>query len=78
MPEIFRGFGLVFVIFPNDHDPAHVHVFHGEEKCRIFLAGPKVADSPRCTLSPANLRKALRLTMENRARLIEEWERIHG
>jgi len=78
MPEIFRAFGLVFVIFPDDHDPAHVHVFHGAEKCKIYLAGPRVADSPRCTLSPTNLRKALRLTKENRARLIEEWEKYHG
>lgn len=39
MPEIFRAFGLVFVIFPDDHDPPHVHVFHGGETCKIYLAG---------------------------------------
>lgn len=78
MPEIFRAFGLVFVIFPDDHDPPHVHVFHGKEKCKIFLEGPRVAEKPRCSLSKANLRKALKLALENRAVLLLEWEKVHG
>lgn len=78
MPEIFRAFGLVFVIFPDDHDPPHVHVFHGGETCKIYLAGPRVAEKPRCSLSVANLRKALRLVRDNRARLLDEWENLHG
>ena len=78
MLEIFRAFGLVFVIFPDDHDPPHVHVFHGGETCKIYLAGPRVAEKPRCSLSVANLRKALRLVRDNRARLLDEWENLHG
>jgi hypothetical protein len=78
MPEIFRAFGLVFVIFPDDHDPPHTHVFCGGEKCKIFLKGPTVADKPRCTLPPARLRKALQLVAENQAILLQEWEKIHG
>lgn len=78
MPEIFRAFGLVFVIFPDDHDPPHTHVFYGGEKCKIFLKGPTVADKPRCTLPPSRLRKALQLVAENQAILLQEWEKIHG
>lgn len=78
MPEIFRAFGLVFVIFPDDHDPPHVHVFHNREKCKIFLEDSRVANKPRCSLSTTNLRKALQLAQENRMVLLQEWEKIHG
>lgn len=78
MSEIFRAFGLVFVIFSDDHDPSHVHVFHGSETCKIALDTLTVAAKPRCTLSKANLRKALQLAAENRLSLLREWERIHG
>lgn len=78
MSEIFRAFGLIFVIFSDDHDPPHVHVFHGRETCKISLDGLTVAAKPRCTLSKTNLRKALRLTAENHLLFLREWERIHG
>ena len=78
MLEIFRAFGLVFVIFPDDHDPPHVHVFHGGETCKIYLAGPRVAERLRSSLSVANPRKALRLVRDNRARLLDEWEKLQG
>lgn len=78
MSEIFRAFGLVFVIFSDDHDPAHVHVFHGRETCKISLEELRVAAKPRCTLSKINLRKTLLLAAENRLLLVREWEKIHG
>lgn len=78
MSEIFRAFGLVFIIFSDDHDPPHVHVFHGRETCKISLEDLTVAAKPPCTLSKTNLRKALQLTADNRLLLLREWERIHG
>ena len=78
MSEIFRAFGLVFIIFSDDHDPAHVHVFHGQENCKISLKDITVAAKPRCSLSKANLRKALMLAEENHLLLLREWEKIHG
>jgi hypothetical protein len=37
MSEIFRAFGLSFVIYSDDHAPPHVHVFHGDGSCKISL-----------------------------------------
>jgi hypothetical protein len=78
MSEIFRAFGLVFVIFSDDHPPPHVHVSHADRSCKISLVDLKVIDEQRCTLTKAQLRKALRLAMENRLLLLRGWERIHG
>jgi hypothetical protein len=78
MSEIFRAFGLVFVIFSDNHGPPQRHVFHGSKTCKISLLDLTVAAKPRCGLSKANLRKALALAEDNRLLLIHEWEKIHG
>ena len=40
MPTVLRVGGLRFVIWPNDHDPAHVHVFSAEAEAKIELGEP--------------------------------------
>mgnify|MGYP000007999800 CR=1 FL=1 len=39
MVTIYRAHGLRSVIFTNDHEPAHVHVF-GDGELKINLVGP--------------------------------------
>ncbi len=39
MVTIYRGNGLQVVIFVDDHEPAHVHVF-GDGQAKINLIGP--------------------------------------
>ena len=39
MVTIHRAFGLRVVIFVDDHEPAHVHVF-GDGEAKINLVGP--------------------------------------
>jgi hypothetical protein len=41
MPTVLRVGSLRFVIWPNDHDPAHVHVFSAEAEAKIELGGAK-------------------------------------
>jgi hypothetical protein len=38
MVNIYRAFGLRVVIFVDDHEPAHVHVF-GDGEAKINLIG---------------------------------------
>lgn len=40
MPTVLRIGRLRFVIWPNDHDPAHVHVFSAEAEAKIELGEP--------------------------------------
>ena len=39
MVTVLRAHGLRVVIFTNDHEPAHVHVF-GDGEAKINLLGP--------------------------------------
>ena len=37
MPTVHRAQGFRFVIFTNDHEPAHVHAVSGEGEAKIEL-----------------------------------------
>jgi hypothetical protein len=79
MVTVHRAHGLRFVIYPNDHEPAHVHAI-GDGEARIRIVGanglPQLL-SLHC-MSKATARKAMDEVRAEQARLLAEWRRIHG
>jgi len=80
MPTVLRIGGLRYVIWPNDHDPPHVHVFSANAEAKIELGEPdghsRLIENRRMTRS--DLSKALKGAFENRSLLMEKWREIHG
>src|ERR1700722_12543604 len=62
MPTVLRVDVLRFVIWPNDHAPAHVHVFSAEAEAKIELGEeggyPRLVDNRR--MKRVDLARALR------------------
>lgn len=79
MVTIFRESGLSFVIFIDDHDPPHVHVF-GDGIAKIELGTTKddvrVVDVER--MKTGDIRKAKRIVAERHDELLMKWEEFHG
>ena len=79
MVTVHREAGLRFIIFVDDHEPAHVHVF-GEGKAKINLAGedgePKLVYNDG--FKAGDLRKALRIVAQQQATMLERWDEYHG
>jgi hypothetical protein len=76
MVTVLRSDGLRVVIFINDHQPAHVHVF-GDGEAKINLLGEPAlvwADG----MTRAELRRAMRVVTSQQAALLQRWEDIHG
>ena len=71
MPTVLRIHGLRFVIWPNDHAPAHVHVFSGEAEATIELDGPEgypqLIENRR--MRRTDLARALRAVFKHRVML---------
>lgn len=79
MVVVHRAHGLRFVIYPDDHEPAHVHVY-GDGEARIAIIG---ADGMPVMLSAIGMtrrvkRRAMDEVLLHQQRLLEEWRRIHG
>ena len=67
------------VIFVNDRLPAHVHVL-GDGEAKINLVGAEGAPALVWAehMSRSDIRRAMRVVMEQRAFLLKRWEEIHG
>jgi Domain of unknown function (DUF4160) len=79
MVVVHREAGMRFVIFKDDHEPAHIHVFgDGDAKINligtggmpelIFVHGMKISD----------VRRALRIVKTQQFLLLKRWREIHG
>lgn len=79
MVTIYRGEGLHVVIFVDDHEPAHIHVF-GDGQAKINLAGP--GSKPELVwadgMKRSDVRRAMRIATQNRALFLKRWSEIHG
>jgi hypothetical protein len=67
------------VIFVDDHEPAHVHVF-GDGQARINLVGadgdPDLVWVDR--MKRNDVRRAMRMVTEQGEYLLARWREIHG
>ncbi len=79
MVVVHREAGLRFVIFKDDHEPAHVHVLgDGDAKIRLFGADglPKVEEAKR--MKRPVLKRAKNIVKEQQLMLMKRWKEIHG
>lgn len=63
-----------FVIYTNDHEPAHVHVY-ADGEARIDIV--KVAVISARGMSKRDLTRALNVVLANRETFLEKWHDIH-
>ena len=75
MVTVFREAGMQFVIYLNDHEPAHVHVY-GDGEVRIDIVSLRVLSAR--SMSKRDVARALTVTAANRAYFMERWTNIHG
>ena len=80
MPTVLRLLGFRFVIYPNDHRPARVHVIgHGCEAV-FHLNCPKgpVTSRENYWFGRRDIVRIKAILAAKLAQLCKEWEKIHG
>ena len=79
MVLVHRALGFRFVIYTQDHEPAHVHIT-GPGHAKINLLGrdgaPEIVFS--VGIKRGEMRRLMSVVVEQRDKFLEEWERIHG
>lgn len=73
MPVIGNFDGIKIYIFPEDHMPPHVHIFHGGETVSIQIDASKVTGKMHNRV----LKKSVQWVEKNREMLTKEWERLN-
>ncbi len=79
MVTIHRQSGFRFVIYVDDHEPAHVHVI-GDGEAKVALSGadgkPELITGDG--MKRGDIRKAVRIVTEQQEYFMECWREIHG
>lgn len=79
MVTIHRAHGLRVIIFTDDHEPAHVHVF-GDGQAKINLIG--LDGGPTLVwaegMKANELRRAVQLVRDQQEQFLARWREIHG
>ncbi len=76
---MLRGDGFRVVIYPNDHQPAHVHVYgSGEAKIDLMAEGGAASLVWAEHMTRGELRRAMRLVGEHQEGLLKIWRDMHG
>jgi hypothetical protein len=76
MVTVHRAFGFRFVIFTNDHEPAHVHVFGQGGEAKVDLLSPDGVIWV-VGISRADSKRIIEEVRSQPDFLLSEWRRIH-
>lgn len=71
MPEISRFFGIIILMYYNDHPPPHFHVRYGDHKAIIAIESLAVLNG---RLPPRALGLVVEWAFMYRDRLMADWE----
>jgi hypothetical protein len=76
---VIRSSGFRIVIFVDDHEPAHVHVY-GDGEAKINLIGPDGLPELiwAVGMKRSEVRRSMAIVLENRDALLARWKEIHG
>jgi hypothetical protein len=75
MVRVLDDDGFSVRIWPNDHEPAHVHVYRAEAMARIEIVSLNVRGHD---MRPKDLRRALSIVSANQELLLRKWREMHG
>lgn len=79
MVTIYRAHGLAVVIFVDDHEPAHVHVFgDGQAKINLISADGEPELVWADGMKRNDVRRAMRIVIEQKALFLSRWMDLHG
>ena len=72
MPEISRFYGVIILMFIDDHNPPHIHVRYGGSRVSITIENHTVKGQ----LPPRLLNMVLQWMDKHHDELVENWKRL--
>ena len=68
--------GYNVAVYPDDHEPAHVHVWKDNMDIRVFLDPIEFGENPG--FKTADLKRIRNLVTKHKDRLFAQWIEYHG
>jgi len=71
MPEVSRFFGMIILIYYNDHPPPHFHVRYGEQRALVDMNTFTILEG---SLQPRALGLVVEWASLHKRELLKDWE----
>jgi hypothetical protein len=71
MPEVSRFFGIVIMMYYDEHNPPHFHARYGKDRAAIEISTLRVLDGK---LPPRALGLIVEWAAEHQEELLANWE----
>ena len=80
MPTVLFINGFKFIIWPDDHEPPHVHVFKGDGEAKLRIGNCEQAPAFVAinALTKREAKFIWGVVAEHQQALLDAWEKIHG
>ncbi len=78
MPELFRLFGFVFLLFSHEHIPIHVHVRGHGGDAKFVWDGEGFVLAENNGIKATDLKRIERAVQENADLILSRWIEIFG
>jgi Domain of unknown function (DUF4160) len=75
-PVVLRQDGFQYIVFPNDHSPAHVHVRRAEKLARVKLDPVELWDYAK--FNSRELSVIISVVKANQQKFLAEWDSYHS
>jgi hypothetical protein len=72
MPQISRFFGIIIMMYYDDHNPPHFHARYGSQECLIRIDNLKVLEG---NIPSRALKMVIEWAEMHQTELSENWER---
>lgn len=76
MPKVIDECGFRGIIFPDDHEPAHVHMYKSGEFA-IIKFGRDGISVRKSSMTMKDIADALKLVEKHKKKLMKRWREIH-
>lgn len=73
MPELFRFYGFVFMLFSLEHEPIHIHVVGKEGQAKFVFDGQEFALQESKNVKLNDLKRIAKVIKENKDIIINRW-----
>ena len=77
MPSIFNEQGFRGMVYPNDHEPPHVHVVKNRSSIKIEVDNFEIIGIDGDIPKRQDVNKAIKLAKKYQDAIIEKWQELH-
>lgn len=78
MPTVFNENGFRGMVYPNDHEPIHVHVVKNNTSIKVEVDEFSIIGFDGDMPKKQEIKRAVKLAKKHKKAIVQKWKELHG